>query len=320
MGKRTLDNTKLGIFVMMGLVFMVFSLYMIGRNRNLFGPTFTISASFYNVDGLTTGNNVRFSGIDVGTVQKIEIESDSTIRVLMIIDKGVKKFLKQNAIATIGTDGLMGNKLININSQAGYAPPLESGAIIQTLRPIETDDMLRTLNTTNDNIEIITQNLKSITQKLNNSNSLWNLLADTIIAGDLTKAVASIRMASSHTVTFTKVAEGLLQDVKRGEGLAGALVTDTVVFSQLKKSVTDLQQTTEYAQRFAADLDSVMQQVKLGKGTVGELAYDTALSGKLQRSMIQVEEGTTRFNENMEALKHNFLFRPYFRKQEKKKK
>lgn len=320
MGKRMLDNTKLGIFVIVGLTFMVFSLYMIGRNRNLFGPTFTISASFYNVDGLTTGNNVRFSGIDVGTVQKIEIESDSTIRVLMIIDKGVKKFLKQNAVATIGTDGLMGNKLININSQAGYAPPLESGSIIQTIRPIETDNMLRTLNTTNDNIEIITQNLKSITQKLNNSNSLWNLLADTVIAGDLTKAVASIRVASSHTVNFTREAEGLLQDVKRGEGLAGALVTDTLIFSQLKKSVTNLQQTTKHAQRFAADLDSVMQQVRLGKGTVGELAYDTALSGKLQRSMTQVEEGTTRFNENMEALKHNFLFKPYFRKQEKKKK
>lgn len=317
MSKQVVNNTKLGLFVLAGLVFLVFSLYMIGRNRNLFGSTFTVHAQFYNVDGLTPGNNVRFSGIDVGTVSKVVIDSDSTIRVTMILDKKVKQHLRQNALASIGTDGLMGNKLININAQPGESPLLESGATIGSLRPIETDAMLRTLNTTNNNIEIITQNLKSITQKLNSNNSLWTLLADTVIAQDLTRAVADIRKASGNTIQFTEQATQLLEGVKRGEGLAGAVLNDTLVFHQLKGTVEDLHKTSEQAKSLAADLDAIMIKIKGGEGTVGTLVYDTALSGQLKRSMIQVEQGTSRFNENMEALKQSSLFKKYYKRQQK---
>lgn len=320
MTSKSLNNVKLGLFVFAGLLFMVFSLYMIGSNRNLFGSSFTIKASFYNVDGLTAGNNVRFSGIDVGTVKTIEIESDSTIAVTMLLDKSVRKYLRQNVIASIGTDGLMGNKLININSQSGAAPLLEPGTVIQSLRPIETDAMLRTLNTTNDNIEVITQNLKSITEKLNSNNSLWTLLADTIIARDLTLAVQEIRDASKNTVAFTEQANYLIKEVRQGEGLAGNILTDTVVFAQLKNAVAGLEKTSNSAQRLASDLEELVKQTKQGEGAAATLIYDTALVNKLKRSMISVEEGTSRFNENMEALKHNFLTRAYFRKQEKKNK
>ncbi len=318
MAIKNLNNIKLGLFVSAGLLFMVFSLYMIGRNRNMFGSSFTIRASFYNVDGLTVGNNVRFSGIDVGTVKEIQIESDTTIEVTMLLDKSVRKYLRQNVIASIGTDGLMGNKLININSQSGSAPLLSSGSVIQSLRPIETDAMLRTLNTTNDNIEVITQNLKSITEKLNNNNSLWTLLADTVIAKDLTMAVQEIRKASKNTVSFTVRANQLMQDVQSGNGLAGSIITDTVVFSDLKRAVANLENTSISAQRLAGKLEELVNQAKEGEGAAATFIYDTAMVGNLKRSMIQVEEGTTRFNENMEALKHNFLTRGYFKKQAKK--
>jgi phospholipid/cholesterol/gamma-HCH transport system substrate-binding protein len=315
--RKAIDNAKLGLFVLAGLLFMIFSLYMIGRNRNLFGATFTISAIFYNVNGLTPGNNVRFSGIDVGTVNSIDIESDSTIPVSMILDKKMKRFLKQNAVATIGTDGLMGNKLININTQPGPSAPLQTGDRIQSLKPIETDEMLRTLNTTNDNIEIITANLKSITQKLNNSNSLWNLLADTVIATDLKKSVMDIRTASDHALHITNDIRLLMQKVKKGEGMAGAVLNDTAVFYQLRQSANEIQEASKRARLFTDDLNHVMQQVKKGEGTAGELLYDTAMSNKVHRSMAQLEQGITRFNKNMEAMKHNFLFRSYFKKQEK---
>lgn len=317
MSKQVVNNTKLGLFVLAGLTFLVFSLYMIGRNRNLFGSTFTVHAQFYNVDGLTAGNNVRFSGIDVGTVSKVVIESDSTIRVSMILDKKVKQYLRQNALASIGTDGLMGNKLINISAQPGDSPLLQSGSTIGSLRPIETDAMLRTLNTTNNNIEIITQNLKGITQKLNSNNSLWTLLADTIIARDVTKAVADIRTASENTIRFTHQATELIEGVKRGEGLAGAVLNDTLVFHQLKNTVDDLQKTSNQAKTLAADLDAIMLKIKKGEGTVGTLVYDTTVAGQLRRSMMEVEQGTSRFNENMEALKQHALFRGYYKRQAK---
>src|SRR5690606_32869164 len=119
MKTKATDNVKLGLFVVAGLVFLITTLYMIGRNRNLFGTTFTIKASMNSVNGLTRGNNVRFKGIDVGTVKDIEIAGDSAVLVVMIIDEKIRPYIKQNSIASIGTDGLMGSKLININSRPG---------------------------------------------------------------------------------------------------------------------------------------------------------------------------------------------------------
>lgn len=318
--KRTIDNLKLGTFVLAGLLFLIFSLYMIGRNRNLFGSTFTISASFHNINGLKPGNNVRFAGIDVGTVKEIIIVADSSIQVTMVLDRKVKKFIKQNALASIGTDGLMGNKLININAQPGFAQPLEEGSVMNSLKPIETDEMLRTLNTTNKNIEVITQNLRGVTHKLNNSSSLWNLLADTVISHDLKLAIAGIRIAGQRTALFTGEASQLMQNLKRGEGLAGTLLTDTSLAHNLRESLNEIQQASIYTRNATQDMTEVIRKVKQGDGLAGGLLYDTTLSMRLQKSMIQIEQGTTGFNENMNALKHNFLFRGYFRRQERKNK
>ena len=164
------ENVKLGLFVVAGALFLIFTLYMIGRNRNLFDSTITVTARFNNINGLMPGNNVRFSGIDVGTVKKISMISDSSVEVSMVIDKKVISFIKINAVAAVGTDGLMGNKLININSRPGQFPAITEGAVIQTVKPVETDEMLRTLDETNQTISTITQDLRKITQRINNSN------------------------------------------------------------------------------------------------------------------------------------------------------
>ena len=139
----SMDNAKLGLFVMAGLVFLIFSLYMIGRNRSLFGSTFTITASFSNVNGLVPGNNVRYSGIDVGTVDRIQLINDTVVHVSMLLDQDVRQHIRQNAIASIGTDGLMGNKIISIKSQPGDAPIITDGGFIQSRIPVETDAMLQ---------------------------------------------------------------------------------------------------------------------------------------------------------------------------------
>ena len=145
MKTKSVDNAKLGAFVLAGIIFLIFTLYMIGKNRNLLGSTFTVKAEVNNVNGLVPGNNVRFKGIDVGTVKSIDIANDTLIYVTMTIDESMKPYIKQNALASIGTDGLMGNKLMNINSQPGPALSVEEGSIIQSRKPIETDEMLRTL-------------------------------------------------------------------------------------------------------------------------------------------------------------------------------
>jgi phospholipid/cholesterol/gamma-HCH transport system substrate-binding protein len=320
MKTKAVDNAKLGLFVLAGVLFMIITLYLIGKNRNMLGSNFTIKAVVSNVNGLVPGNNVRFKGIDVGTVLKIEIADDTSIYVTMNIDKKMKSYIKQNAIASIGTDGLMGNKLININSQQGAAPPVEEGMVIYSRKPIETDEMLRTLNTTNNNMERITANLREITVKINSSNSLWNLLSDTIITSDLKNAIKDFRSAGANTKDLTGNAKQMIAKYDEGEGLVETLFNDTLLTSRLDQSLSEIQIASKNTSAMMNDMKSVITSLKEGGGTAGLLLADTTLRNKLVRSAGSVEQGTSRFNENMEALKSNFLFRRYFKKQEKKNK
>ncbi|MFD1001063.1 MlaD family protein [Ohtaekwangia kribbensis] len=317
MKNKTVDNAKVGLFVVIGILFLVFTLYMIGKNRNLLGTTFTIKAIVSNVNGLVPGNNVRFKGIDVGTVKSVSVENDTAIVVTMLIDEKMKSYIRKNAIASIGTDGLMGNKLININSQPGYAEPVREGDVIFSRKPVETDEMLRTLNTTNDNIARISTNLYEITEKLNRSESLWTLLSDTIITQDLRAAVHDFRTAGKSTAAFTQNANGIVQRFQSGDGLINRLFMDTTLANQLNTSLQQIQDASVKTSEMMKDLRNVVDDVKEGEGTAGLILSDTLLREKLFKSASNIEQGTQRFNENMEALKHNFLFRPYFKKKEK---
>lgn len=315
-----MDNVKLGLFVMAGIIFLVTSLYLIGSNRNLFGSTITINASFQNVNGLMPGNNVRFAGIDVGTVREITIKSDTTILVTMVIDKSIRPYIKKNSIASVGTDGLMGNKLININSQSILSKPVEENDTIYSRVPIETDEMLRTLNFTNDNLAVITSDLRRITLKINNSNSLWKLLSDTLIARDLKEAASHIKEAGKNAADAGNSITDLIHDVKQGNGLAGALIADTVMINQLRQSMAEIQHVSTQTSAAAADFYKLIERVKQGDGMAGALVADTMLAKKLNQSLENIEQGTNRFNENMMAMREHFLFREYFKKQEKKQK
>ena len=320
MKTKTSDNVKLGLFVLSGAIFLILTLYLIGKNRNMFGATFMIRASMTTVNGLTPGNNVRFKGIDVGTVKKLQLAEDGSILVVMVIDKKVKPYLRQNAIASIGTDGLMGSKLVNINSIPGTSPPIAEGSVIPSQEPIETDEMLRTLNTTNNTIERVTRNLDEITLKIKSSNSLWNLLSDTLITQDLKAAVSDLRLAAHNTAGLTGNAEKIVKRFEKGEGLAGTLFTDTTLTARLEESLAMIQSASERTALMMTDLETVIHDMKAGQGTAGLLLADTLLRNTLMQSALQVEEGTARFSENMEAMKSNFLFRRYFRKLEKERK
>jgi len=317
MKNKAIDNTKLGLFVIAGVAFLIFSLYMIGRNRNLFGSSFTVSASFRNVNGLMVGNNVRFSGIDVGTVQKIEIMNDTLVGVTMVLEKGVRKFVKKNAIASVGTDGLMGNKLININSVSKPSQPVEEGDVLMSLRPIEGDEMLRTLNTTNENMAAISDDLRRITQRINNSNGLWRLISDTTVLHDIKDAGKNLKHAGFKVAETMDQASELLKNVQRGKGLAGTVLSDSTMSTKLKTAVTNIEEVSKRSVQLTGNLNDILKQIKYGKGSAGALVADTAMERKLRTSIFNVEQGTQRFNENMEALKHNFLFRGYFKKQAK---
>jgi phospholipid/cholesterol/gamma-HCH transport system substrate-binding protein len=313
-------NLRLGIFVIVGTTLLITALYIIGSKQNLFGSTFKISAQFNDVNGLMKGNNVRFAGINVGTVESVNIITDTSVNVIMIIENNAQQYIKKNALASVGTDGLMGNKLVNINSVNAESPIIEENDVLQSLKPVEMDQMVRTLDVTNENIKVISTNLRNITDKINSKNSLWNLLMDTIVAENIKTAVVNIKLMSNQGLYITGDLKGITDGIKKGKGTIGALVTDTIISSSIKQTVVKLQRISDSAAIITGDISHIIRKLNQGKGSAGILLNDTNLIYNLNKGVKSIDKGAITLNEDLEALKHTWPLKKYFKKQSKKKK
>ena len=288
MDKTVSKNIRLGFFVLIGTTFLIYALYMIGSKRNLFGSTFRINAMFHNVNGLMSGNNVRFDGIDVGTVESVKILNDTSVKVTMVIETDLKSFIRNDALVSIGTDGLMGNKLVNINSLTNTAPFIKQGDTLSTVRPIEMDEMLRTLNRTNDNIATITDNLKTITGKVNSPNTLWSLLMDTVVADNIKEAIVNIRVTGKNSANISGDLSTIVKSIKEGKGSVGAVLTDTSFSDELHQSIVNIKLISSRAATITGDMSRIIASTDSGTNTVGRLLMDTTFVPNLNKSMVNV--------------------------------
>jgi len=211
---------RLGLFIAGGVALFVFAIFIIGKQQNLFNPVYKLTTTFYNVSGLQVGNNIRFSGINVGIVDRISIINDSTVRVEMLIKKDVNKFIKRDSEVAIGSEGLIGDRLLIITQGSTDAPVAKEGQQLASTEPVEMDAIMASLEVTAVNAEIISEQLAEI-----------------------------------------------------------------------------------------------MVQINSGQGTLGRLIQDTVIAENLSRTMINIRSSSKGLDENMEAAKHNFLLRGYFRKQ-----
>jgi len=215
-------KVRLGLFVAGGLVLFVLAIFIIGKQKNLFNPVYKLSSTFYNISGLQVGNNIRFSGINVGTVDNISIINDSTVRVEMAVKKEIKQFIKTDSEVAIGSEGLIGDRLLIITHGSADAPMAKEGQELISKEPVETDAIMASLQVTAGNAEIISQQLAEVMLKINS-----------------------------------------------------------------------------------------------GEGTLGRLIQDTAIAQNLNQTIVNLKKSSKGLGENMEAAKHNFLFRGYFKKKEK---
>lgn len=192
---RTLGYTlRLGVFVVLGTLFFIVGIYFIGKKQRLFSNVFRISGVFKNVNGLQIGNNVRFSGIDVGTVDNILIVNDTSVFVNMIIDEKTHKFIRKNAKAFIGSEGLMGNKIINITHGTPDQLPIENNGSIQTGQPLDTDEIMNKLAKTADNVEGISGDLANIMHNISSGKgTVGRLFMDSTLAMTLNQTFVNLK-------------------------------------------------------------------------------------------------------------------------------
>ncbi|UOB17935.1 MlaD family protein [Abyssalbus ytuae] len=321
MNKTTSQKIRLGIFVITGLSFFVLAAYLIGNQQNLFQKSFKISAKFNNVNGLQLGNNVRYSGINVGTVKKIEMLNDSVIIVDMSIEKKIIHHIKKDAVAAIGSDGLVGSMIVNIFPGNGMEEVVSSGDTIRSYSRIGAEDMLTTLSVTNENAAILTADLLKITNAINSGKgTVGMLINDPEVADGLKETVFNLKTASREVISSVKVLNNFIVSINNEESVAAVLLKDSIAGNQLKNIINNLDNSGKKLSEVTENMNTILVNMKEGEGTVNYLTNDKKLVSDLDETINNIKEGTRKFNENMEALKHNFLFRRYFKKQEKEKK
>lgn len=178
MQKNSQNIWKLGVFVICGLVLFMVAVYLIGQNKNLFTKTFQLKSYFRNVSGLTPGNNVRFGGINVGTIKSIDFVTDSSVVVVAVIKEDVHRYIKTDARASIGSDGIMGDKVLTISPGTKSNKIIKDNNVIATTEAVELEDIMASLKVSVDNAQYITYELAEFTAKMNNKNSLLSKLVN----------------------------------------------------------------------------------------------------------------------------------------------
>ena len=196
MDKQSGYTWKLGMFVTVGLLLFIIAIYFIGKQKNLFGSTFNITSTFKTVSGLEVGNNVRFSGINIGTVEEIRLVNDSSVVVSMVIKDEVREFIKTDARASIGSDGLMGDKVLTISPGVKSTKPVENNGAIASVNGIEMNDIMKSVKKSVDNAGIITEELAIFSHSMNNGN------------GALARLVRDDKMANSVSNTLNNLESG----------------------------------------------------------------------------------------------------------------
>jgi len=243
MKKESGANWKLGMFVLLSLVLFVFTIYFVGKQKNLFGSTFHLKSQFKTVSGLKVGNNIRFSGINVGTVDGIEIITDTSVMVVLVLKNEVRKFIKSNATASIGSDGLMGDKVLTISPGSGSKSTVKDNDMIVSVPAIEMADVMNSVKSSVDNAGIITAQLAEFSYKMNNGNgTLTKLITDQEFSNSLKTTLINLQTSSNEFAKFT---------IKMNDG-KGAL----------SKMMTD--------ENFGNTLDSTMSNLKSGTKALSE--------------------------------------------------
>lgn len=284
MKKDTSNKIKLGIFISIGMMVFIVGIYFIGEGKQLFRRTFRISGVFKDVAGLQPGNNVRLSGVNVGTVDNIMIVSDTSVRVEILFDETVRKFIMKDAVASIGSEGLIGNKTIIMYPGTGGKAKIENNDIIQTVLPVGVDDFMISLKTTINNTNNITSDLSKITENIRSGKgTIGRLLMDQSMMHNLDSTLANLK-----------------------EGSAGfKILMDKA--DHIDEILTSLKTTIDYTSSITSNLSKISDSIHSGKGTIGMLLMDSTMRQNIDSTVVNLKESSAGLKTLMEKAKNSWL-------------
>ncbi len=313
-------NVKLGAFVLVGVVLFLVSVIFIGSASNVFIPTFEVFSVFKNIEGLKEGDKVWLSGVQIGTVKSVRIVNVGEVIVTMSLREKQNEFIRKNATAFIGSDGLVGNKIVVIRP-GNHEKIIQEHDTINASSPADTQELINIAKDVGENTRSLTEDLKSLSAKIHSGQGIvGELLNNGELSQEIRMAVHNIKVTGDHTSKVSEDLSELAYKLNHGDGLVPKLITDTTYKEIFANVLVDVKQLSTNAKAMSESVRKITTQMNDHDNAIGVLLADTAFAHKLQRTMENAETASSKLDQNMEALKHNFLLRGYFRKQEKKAK
>lgn len=307
-----------GLFILLGIVFLVAGILMIGNIHGTFKKKMEVVAFFDDISGLQSGNNVWFSGVKIGTVGKIQFYEESQVEVSVKLDVKAQEYIRKNAKIKIGSDGLIGNKILIIYGGTPRAAQVESGDTLYVEKTFSQDDMINTLQENNVNLLSITGALKTLsTNILAGKGTLGKLVSDDKVYDNLEEATASLRNTSNDASKLIRSLNEFTSGLNKEGSLANDLVNDTVVFSSLRASALQVRQMADSANSL---LNNLQAAEKNPNTPMGVLLHDEQTGTNLKETIKNLESSSVKLDEALEAAQHNIFLRGFFKKKEKAEK
>ena len=293
-----------GAFVIGGLLLFGVGLFFIGDRRMLFGNTFEVFAEFAGIGGLDIGANVRVAGMQAGEVELIQVPAGpaSRFRVRMRIRNDLRPLIRQDSVASIQNDGLVGNKFVQIEPGTEEAPPIPDGGMVLSREPFDFADLMEQLGTTIDTVnetvvEVRVELDEALTTLMSAARTAEGLIDD--VGRDAREILAVGNRISTDL-------DAIVSGVREGRGTIGQLMTDdtlyrraTEIAGEVERAMANVRQATEEARNALADLRSDDGPVK-------------GLTADVQQTLATARDAMHDLAESTEALKRNFLFRGFF--------
>ena len=322
---KSTKNTRavlVGIFIFLALVIFIVGVLTLGGQRKTFANTIDVSATFDDVNGLQRGSNIWFAGVKIGTIKSLGFDKNGGVDVKLSIEEASQQFIHKDTKAKVGTDGLIGNKIIVLYGGSLQAPVIAEGDVLTVEKTAGMDEMMNTLQTNNKNILDITNDFRIISHRLaNGEGTVGKLLKEETLANDLNATLAALNRATQNAEKLTNQLASYTSNLQRPGTLTNDLITDTVIFSKLRSSVSQIEEVTAKANAVMTTMQTASTNLNadLNKSTTpaGVLLHDEEAGTNLKAAIKNLQTSTKKLDDNMEALQHNFLLRGFFKKKAK---
>ncbi|MEP7262989.1 MAG: MlaD family protein [Bacteroidota bacterium] len=300
-----------GLFIFIGLLFLISGILIIGNLHETFQQKIKIVAVFNDVEGIQAGNNIWFSGVKIGTVSSVHFLSRTNVRVELRIETASQEYIRKDAKVKIGTDGLIGNKILVIYGGTTKGGAVDEGDTLKVETTLSSQDIMNTLQENNRNLLSITSDIKTLSSNLaQGKGNAGKLLQDSSLYINLAATSVLLKNASQKAEHMMSSLSTFSDGLNKKGTLAHELISDTTIIPSIRSSAQNLKEVSDTASSLMTNLNSASRNKN---STLGVLLYDEDAGNHMKSIIAHMDTSSQNLNEDLKAAQQNFLLRKYFK-------